>query len=58
MEVVPPMIGFEDQEFGRDCLHADFANKVRVWVSIDRVDGGAAVPSPTLSPTDPVPRAY
>jgi hypothetical protein len=27
MEVVPPMIGFEHQEFGRDCLHADFANK-------------------------------
>ena len=56
--MVPPMIGFEDEAFGRDCLHADFANKVRVWVSVDRVDGGAAVPSPTLSPTDPVPRAY
>ena len=27
VEVVPPMIGFEHQEFGRDCLHADFANK-------------------------------
>jgi hypothetical protein len=27
VEVVPPMIGFEHQEFGRHCLHADFANK-------------------------------
>eukprot|EP00277_Geminigera_cryophila_P010501 CAMPEP_0179410576 /NCGR_PEP_ID=MMETSP0799-20121207/3377_1 /TAXON_ID=46947 /ORGANISM="Geminigera cryophila, Strain CCMP2564" /LENGTH=492 /DNA_ID=CAMNT_0021182467 /DNA_START=6 /DNA_END=1484 /DNA_ORIENTATION=- len=27
MEVVPPMIGFENEEWGHDCLHADFANK-------------------------------
>ena len=24
--VVPPMIGFEDETWGKDCLHADFAN--------------------------------
>ena len=35
IEVVPPMIGFEDEEYGRDCLHADFANKVRVWVPVE-----------------------
>jgi len=26
MEVVPPMVGFEDEEHGGGCLHADFAN--------------------------------
>ena len=29
------MIGFEDEEHGRGCLHADFANKVRVWVPVE-----------------------
>ena len=43
LEVVPRMIGFEDQEFGRDCLHADFANKVRASVSEEQHAGGAAV---------------
>jgi hypothetical protein len=35
IDVVPPMIGFEDEEHGRGCLHADFANKVRVWVPVE-----------------------
>ena len=26
MEVVPRMVGFEDEEYGGGCLHADFAN--------------------------------